>query len=265
MPVIRHAEKAVILRAGRARISLPHEHAPPRMPAKVRQLTLNIQHNPRKLRDFVESLPYVPGAVAATLRILHGTCRFKYIGLEYLRTALSENKAVIAAFWHFAFPAVVYCFRDHNLLTIVSPSKDGEVAAGLVKGLGYTPFRGSPGKGGAKAVRQFISALDNCRGGGFPADGSQGPARVAQKGLPFLAMHARSPLLPVSMAADRCWRLRSWDRTVVAKPFSRVVMAFGPPIVIERGASQERLEEYRIELEKSLNHLSDIAVKAVSA
>ncbi|MEN6437366.1 MAG: lysophospholipid acyltransferase family protein [Syntrophobacter sp.] len=207
----------------------------------------------------------MPAAAAAALRLLHGTCRFTFIGMEYLESALSENNTVIAAFWHFAFPAVVYYFRDHNLLTIVSPSKDGEVAAGLVKGLGYTPFRGSPGKGGAKALRQFISALDRCRGGGFPVDGSQGPARIAQKGIPVLAMHARSPILPVSMAANPCWRLRSWDRTVIAKPFSRVVMAFGPLMRIERGVSHEQLEEYRIGLGRRLNALSDLAEKAVLA
>ncbi len=207
----------------------------------------------------------MPAAAAAALRLLHGTCRFEYIGLEHLVSALTENRTVIAAFWHFAFPAVVWYFRDHNLLTIVSPSQDGEVAAGLVKGLGYTPFRGSPGKGGAKALRQFISALDNCRGGGFPLDGSQGPARIAQKGIPVLAMHARAPILPVSMAANPCWRLRSWDRTVIAKPFARAALVFGPPVLIERGVSHERLEEYRTGLERQLNELSDLAEKTVSA
>lgn len=94
-------------------------------------------------------------------------------------------------------------------------------------------------------------------------DGSQGPARIAQKGILALALHSGAPLLPVSMAANPCWRLRSWDRTLIAKPFSRIVMTFGPLIRIQRGTSHERMEEYRLELENSLNRISDQAERLV--
>jgi len=69
----------------------------------------------------------------------------------------------------------------------------------------------------------------------------------------------------VSMAASPCWRFRSWDRTVLAKPFSRVVLACGAPIRVERHASAERIEECRIELETSLNALTQAAEEAAGA
>jgi len=64
------------------------------------------------------------------------------------------------------------------------------------------------------------------------------------------------------MAAQPCWRFRSWDRTVLAKPFSRVVMAFGPMIRVEKGATAEQIEQYRIELETSLNNVTEAAENA---
>lgn len=159
--------------------------------------------------------------------------------------------------WHFAFPAVIYHYRDSNGMLMVSRSRDGEWADRILKCLGYQTFRGSPGKGGSTALRQLIARIKAGPGGGFIADGSQGPARVAQKGILLLARYADAPLVPISMAAHPCWRLRSWDRTVIAKPLSKVVMAFGRPIWVSRDASSEEMEVLRVALEDSLNRLTD--------
>jgi hypothetical protein len=133
----------------------------------------------------------------------------------------------------------------------------------MVKSLGFYPFRGSPGKGGAAALKGIISAFRSRPGGGFVADGSQGPAQVAQKGLLLLAMYSDSPIMPIGVAADRCWRFRTWDKTLLPKPFSRIAFAFGPIIRIERGVSPVRIEEYRVQLERSLNESTRLAEEAV--
>lgn len=222
----------------------------------------NIHKNPPKRLNIAESMPFLPPLAAMVMRLLHRTCRFEFIGEENERATRGFNTR-IAAFWHFSYPTVLYFFRDHGYLTVVSRSRDGEFAARLVKSLGYFPFRGSPGKGGVAALKGIISAFRGGPGGGFVADGSQGPARVAQKGLLLLAMYSGSPIVPVSVAANRCWRFRTWDRTMLPKPFARVAFAFGPMIQIERGASPDRLEECRVQLERSLNEITLLAEKAV--
>ena len=70
--------------------------------------------------------------------------------------------------------------------------------------------------------------------------------------------------MPVSMAADPCWRFRSWDRTVLAKPFSQIVMAIGPPMWIERDISSAQLEGARLDLETRLNQLTYAAEEAIN-
>jgi lysophospholipid acyltransferase (LPLAT)-like uncharacterized protein len=222
----------------------------------------NIHESPAKRLNIAESMPFLPPLAAMAMRLLHRTCRFEIVGEENYR-ASREINPMIAAFWHFSYPAVLYYFRDHGYLTVVSRSRDGEFAARLVKSLGYFPFRGSPGKGGAAALKGIISAFRGSPGGGFVADGSQGPARVAQKGLLLLSMYSGCPITPVSVAADRCWRFRTWDRTMLPKPFARIAFAVGPMIRVERGASSDRIEEYRVQLERSLNEITLQAEKAV--
>jgi len=200
-------------------------------------------------------MPFLPSLAASALRLLHRTCRIQILGEEHYLAA-KESEPGIAAFWHFTYPSILYLFRDQGYLTIISRSRDGEFASMLVKSLGFHPFRGSPGKGGAAALKGIISAFHSGPGGGFVADGSQGPARVAQKGLLLLGRYSGRPIVPVSLAADRCWRLRTWDRTLIPKPFARVAVAFGPSIRVQRSASPEELEEYRVQLERCLNEIT---------
>jgi lysophospholipid acyltransferase (LPLAT)-like uncharacterized protein len=210
-----------------------------------------------------DQFPFLPPLIAALFRLHHRTCKFTILGREYEEAALNWGGPVIGAAWHFTFPAVIYHYRDRNGLFMVSRSRDGEWAARILKHLGCRCFRGSPGKGGSTALKQLISHIQGTHGAGLIADGSQGPPRIAQKGILLLARYSGAPVVPVSMAANPCWRFRSWDRTVLAKPFSNIVMAFAPPIWVERDISPSRLEQTRLDLERTLNRLTEQAEEAV--
>lgn len=198
----------------------------------------------------------VARCTALLFRLLHRTCHFTLIGQEYEQEALSHGKSIIYTAWHGTFPGVAYYFRDRNGMLMVSPSRDGDRAARVLPHLGYETVRGSSGKGSGMALRKIVSHLKSGQPGGFIADGSRGPAQVAQKGILILARHTQAPLVPVSMAAKPCWRFRSWDRTILAKPFARIAMVFGPPIWVDAVASVAEIEVARQDLEDTLNRLA---------
>lgn len=210
-----------------------------------------------------DRFPFLPPLAAALIRLHYRTCKFTIIGREHEEFAYGYHDPVLLTCWHFAFPTVIYRYRDHGALVMVSRSRDGEWAARVVTRMGFRCFRGSPGKGGSTALKQLISHIQDARGGGFIADGSQGPPRIAQKGILLLARYSGAPLIPVSMAAQPCWHFRSWDRTVLPKPFSNVVMALGPPLWVPRGISADELEGARRELETSLNRVTEQAEAAL--
>jgi lysophospholipid acyltransferase (LPLAT)-like uncharacterized protein len=210
-----------------------------------------------------DRFPFLPPIVAFMVRLHHRSCKVTILGKEHEEAARNAPGPGLITCWHFAFPAVISYFRDQDALLMVSRSRDGEWAARVLKYLGYRCFRGSPGRGGSTALKQLISHIKGTVGGGFIADGSQGPPRIAQKGILLLARYSGAPLVPMSMAAHPCWRFRSWDRTVLAKPFSRIVVAFGPLIWIERDISADGLESARLHLETTLNRLTEQAEKAL--
>ncbi|WP_170920567.1 lysophospholipid acyltransferase family protein [Desulfacinum hydrothermale] len=196
---------------------------------------------------------------AGLLQLLHGSCSFSALGLEHLHQALAGPHSCLFTTWHAMFPAVVHFFRRLDGVLMVSRSQDGEWASRIVHRLGYRTVRGSSHRGGSQALRAMLRLARRGHHAGLIADGSKGPARVAQPGIVWLARATQRPLFPVAMAAHPCWRLSSWDRTIIARPFSKVVMAFGEPLYVPRSASHESLELYRIQLEDTLNSLAEQA------
>jgi hypothetical protein len=89
----------------------------------------------------------------------------------------------------------------------------------------------------------------------FTLDGPRGPARVAKPGAVWLATATGAPLLPVHAECERSWELRSWDRTQIPKPFSRVHMVVGKPIALPHGLSEGAQERACRDLEGVLEGL----------
>jgi lysophospholipid acyltransferase (LPLAT)-like uncharacterized protein len=70
----------------------------------------------------------------------------------------------------------------------------------------------------------------------------------------WLAGATGNPILPFHIEAERCWTLRSWDATQVPKPFSRLAIAVGAPLVVP-GTEPTIVDEKRVELERRLAEL----------
>jgi lysophospholipid acyltransferase (LPLAT)-like uncharacterized protein len=70
------------------------------------------------------------------------------------------------------------------------------------------------------------------------------------------------------VAVDRAWVLNSWDRMMIPKPFSQVLLRFGKLIHVPPDATDEDLERYTAELQAALDRVCEFAeahVKQVGA
>lgn len=209
-------------------------------------------------------LRHLPCWGASFLSAWHRTCRFHVVGKAHLRAALDRVPGGLLTTWHFAFPSVLYFFRHLNGVLMVSRSRDGEWAARLAHCLGFQTVRGSSHRGGAQALRAMLRLTQKGHPAGLIADGSQGPPLRAQRGIVWLASVTGLPLVPLSLAADAAWRLPSWDRTLIPKPFAHIVIAAGDPICVPRRAADRDVEAFRGLLETRLHGLTELAQKIVS-
>jgi hypothetical protein len=72
-------------------------------------------------------------------------------------------------------------------------------------------------------------------------------------GVTALARKTGAWVVPVSLAFDRCFELKTWDRMVIPFPFATCVIKYGPPYRIpakaDDHAEAERLQRQMDDLE----------------
>jgi lysophospholipid acyltransferase (LPLAT)-like uncharacterized protein len=146
-------------------------------------------------------------------------------------------------------------FRGRGCWTIISHSKDGDMQNTIFRRFGFQTIRGSTGRGGVKAAIETVRVL---RKGGelaFTPDGPRGPSGIVQEGLVLMARKSGVPVYPVAIGCAKRWLMKSWDRYMIPKPFSKAVVVFGEPLTLTDDASPEDQEAFRLELQNRMHAL----------
>ena len=71
-----------------------------------------------------------------------------------------------------------------------------------------------------------------------------------------MASRAGLQIIPTGFGYERPWRLRSWDRFAIPRPYSRARAVVSPMMNIPAGLERDGLEHYRVEVERMLNRLT---------
>ena len=208
----------------------------------------------------------------AILRFWWLTCRItKVEGAEHLDAALAQAPSLLPCYWH---QHELFCARylldqQHKGLKLgflISPSVDGEVPAMIARRLGAQVIRGSSTHTGARALRDYYNLLVKEQVSPvITPDGPKGPRFVFKPGAILLAQISGRPLLPMAYAASRAW-LVSWDKFVIPRPFSRIVIAIGPPRSVPRtfaAGDADAMAALQAELAQELHRLARVARAAL--
>lgn len=198
----------------------------------------------------------------AALRILWKTYRVeKIIGSEIADRIQYSETPYAPCFWHqhlILAGRMMYVWRgnsDYKSCIVVSASVDGDVPSKFAEDLGAKVIRGSSNHGGAKVLRDMTRMFREGYSVFTTADGPTGPNRRFKEGVALMSRVANVPMVPFAFAVDRAWYLKRWDSFMIPKPFARVVLAFGEPVIIPKGTPVRELEPWRLEMENAVNDL----------
>ena len=201
------------------------------------------------------AIKVVPGIAWFITRLWFGTCRVKVHGGEHLQGVLVADRPGIVTFWHYSLVPIAHFIGRYGGVAMVSSSKDGEYIARFLKCFGISAVRGSRNRQGTQALKELLRHCKSGKNAALVADGSQGPARVAQPGSILLASRTGHPILPMLWSASRYLAFRSWDRTAIPWPFSRIDVLYGEPIEVPAGLDGEGIEQYRLLLDQRMNDM----------
>lgn len=179
------------------------------------------------------------------IRVIGATLKFEVVGRENH----TEDEPLVYCFWHNRIPTATYFWRRRGIVVMSSQSFDSEYIARFIQRFGYGTAKGSSTRGARAGLIQMIRAVRAGKSAAFTVDGPRGPIYVAKPGALLLAAKSGAAILPFSISLDRCWRLKSWDRIEIPKPFSRAVVVIGERLHIEDGNSPAELERFQRVLE----------------
>lgn len=203
----------------------------------------------------------VLGALAAgVIRILGATLRWHWIGVPSDAVGAWGEDQKIYAFWHGRMLMLPRPYKrahrgtQRKLYVLISRHGDGRLIAYAMRLLGIDSVAGSSSSGGRAALRALTRRAREGADIGITPDGPRGPRNICKVGVVALAQLTGLPIYPLTYSAQRYWRFSSWDGMILPRPFSRVVVGMGDPIVIQPG---DDLEAARIRIEEALNELTE--------
>lgn len=177
------------------------------------------------------------------LRILGHTWRIRSINREPWERIRNAKRGFIFSLWHGQLLPLLWYHRGEGVLVLISEHKDGELVARAAASLGYGLIRGSSSRGADRALISMSRELQAGREVAITPDGPKGPPQKYAPGALVAAQRSDSFIVPIGVTADRAWRLRSWDRFMIPKPFARVTIAYGEPTKVAASSPRAAADE----------------------
>jgi hypothetical protein len=200
------------------------------------------------------ALALVPRIMWALLRIVSLTWRFEVIAAEGVTPLLLGlgAGAQIFCFWHqCVLPCAIYFRRSHGTI-LISRSFDGELITRILEIFGFHAVRGSSSRGAREGLLGLKQVIDNGKPAIFTADGPRGPIYRTKMGPIKLAQITGAPIGCFHLEPQHSWTMRSWDNFLVPRPFTRIVVSWGPWTTIPIDLPSEEFEAKREELNSAI-------------
>lgn len=152
---------------------------------------------------------------------------------------LASQGSAIIAFWHGDDLCLLPTQPWLHANILVSHSRDGSMLSRTFRVLGHQACRGSSSKGGAGGLIALKKGLEQGVNAAFAADGPRGPRQVAKPGPVYLAAKTGRPIYPLAVAVNRAYVFKkSWNKTRLPLPFSKLAIAFGQPLLFPKEAAR---------------------------
>ncbi len=222
------------------------------------------------------------GPVQALLALLLGgylwlvlrTVRWSIVNRAAADVLLADPKGFIVCLWHGRIAASVgaqpLCRPLRPTRLVISLSEDGEFIARAMAMMDLPAFRGStrltkdPRRrhSGGAVYRQSLEWLKS----GIlimTPDGPRGPAEQMAEGPVRMASRTGAAVLLMGLATTPALRLKTWDRTVLPRPFGRGVILFDGPLHAPEGLDAHAMTALRREWSARLTAATQAAEAAL--
>ncbi len=185
----------------------------------------------------------ISGAGTMLLHLLALTWRVRFTNPEVVRSFKDARQPFMYVLWHGQLLPLLWTHRGRDIAVMISEHRDGEMIARVAQSLGLRTVRGSTTRGAARALLGACREIEAGHDVAVTVDGPRGPAGTVAPGSLIISQRTGAPMVPTAASCSRAWRLKSWDRFMIPKPFARVVVTYGAPLRIDADSARDALRE----------------------
>ncbi|DAB30391.1 MAG TPA: hypothetical protein CFH84_04120 [Sulfurimonas sp. UBA12504] len=163
-----------------------------------------------------------------------------------------SNEPIIFACWHGELLMLPYLYAHYrkspHAKVLISSHFDGALISKTIQYFGLGTIAGSTNR---NAVRVLIEAIKTIKEGydiGITPDGPKGPRHEVADGIIVMAQKTKAKIVLVEIKPTKFWRLRSWDKFTIPKPFGTLHYFTSDMLDV----SEMELEEARIVIKEGL-------------
>ena len=189
------------------------------------------------------------------LKLLYGTNIKDVRGRKHYRDMIHSNRSVILSVWHGQLLSIVHDLRNEPVKAVAGTHKDAEIISQIATKWGWHMMRGSSKEKGDVAYKEMVRILKKSGKLVFiTPDGPTGPARIPKPGIIRAAQATNSVIIPTSVHSTRRWGLTNWDTFYLEKPFGKIFIEYGEPILFDKHVDFETCVETLIKEMDRVEH-----------
>ena len=159
------------------------------------------------------------------------TCRWKVKNFSVLKKAMTKEKPVLLSCWHENLVLFSCFFKnwDRSIWVVSSSHNDSQILANVLLSWKYKLITGSSTRGWLPVIKKLILVFKKQKSiVAVTHDGPKGPPKKSKPGALKLALKNKAQIIGMSGEATSFWRAKSWDKTILPKPFTTIYINFHP-------------------------------------
>lgn len=190
------------------------------------------------------------------VRMVGKTTKFDMSGVEKFYKVFEKDNSLIMIAWHGRVALLPYFWDNkRKLKALVSPHRDGQLIAKLLKSFGLGVIGGSTNNNANGAAISLMRTLKKNDSIAIIPDGPRGPAMKLSMSPIYYAQKTGKPIVGMGYSIKGSKLARSWDSMLIPPIFSKGITFATEPFYIPKDATKAELEKYRLQIEKNLNDL----------